>query len=744
MHKFVRLIYSLLLFLLVSASLFAQAKGKLRGYITDSETGEALAYANVFIKELGTGASSDQNGYYFITSVEANKSLTAVFSYMGYAPKTVTFKVTPNKTLHLDAELSTAGIELETITKIGEKVIEKNATDIGLERISVKQLEALPKGVETDVFRSLQYIPGVRSTGDVSARYYVRGGASNENLVMLNGTTVYNPFHAMGLFSVIDPDMINSIEFYKGGYGVEYGERMSSVLSITSKNGNNKSFGVKASSSYLTGKALVEGPIPHGSFLVSGRKSYNTEILKKFLNEKNAPFDFYDMFFKVNYSNPDFIKDARFEVMGFFSYDEMDEGDPFKEAFNWKNNLFSFKWFQVFDNPFMLQVGIHMSEFAGEVIPNFTTVLPKKNSLEDLTMKLDFTYLQDSKDEIDVGLHIKTINSTLNIVNTNGVLSEIEDFAGNLSVYAKYKFLRFEDFGLEVGTRFNTVGLSENGGFIPEPRISMTYNVFPFLKVKAAWGIYQQELTTLSDENEVISLFEPWVIIPDYLNASTSRHYTAGIETNFYPNLTFNIEGYYKSVTDIPVLNQNKTNVDEPDLVAATGESYGAEVFLKWDLNPVALTTSYTLSYAYKDSKEWVYYPRYDSRHALNVALTYDIGWGWEATASWFYNTGLPFTPIVGFYNRPDISNMHVQPYILESYEAYSVLGDKNIGRLPDYHRLDLGLSKKFDFKFMKVGLDFSVINVYDRKNIFYFKRDNAERVNMLPFLPTATLKIEL
>lgn len=736
-------IYILIVSLILTSAITAQNSGKLRGFVTDEVNGEALAYGNVYIEELKTGASTDGNGYYFITSIPANKKYKVVFSYLGYSSKVIEIFISPNKTTQVDVELSTEGVELQTIEKIGERVVEQNATDIGLQRIAVKHLESLPKGVETDVFRSLQFIPGVRSTGDVSARYYVRGGASNENLVMMNGTTVYNPFHAMGLFSVIDPEMINSIEFYKGGYGAQFGERMSSVLKITSKDGNKNNFGVKASSSYLTGKVMLEGPIPDGSFILTARKSYNNDILRKFFNEQNAPFDFYDGFFKLNYSSPDFIKDAKFEVSGFLSFDKLDEDDPFKESFNWKNNLFSFKWFQVYDSPLMTEFGIHVSKFKGEVTPNLSLVSPKSNEVNDVTFKGDFTYLLDSKDEVDVGVHIKTIDTKLFLLNPNGSAAEIEDFSSNISLYAKYSFLRFEEFGLEFGNRFNLIGLTEGGSFRMEPRISATYMIFPFMKFKAAWGLYIQEITTLTDENEVISLFEPWVVIPDYLNPSTSRHYTVGLETTF-ENMKINIEGYYKSITDLPSLNQNKSSADDNDLVSGNGEAYGAEFYLKYDFTPFSVTSTYTLSYAYKDIENWVYYPRYDSRHAFNFILEYKIGWGWEASAIWTYNTGLPFTPLVGFYDRAEIGNLHSYPYITESYSPYSLLGDKNIGRLPDYHRLDLSVSKSFEVGFAKFSLDFSIINVYNRKNIFYFKRDTAERVNMLPFLPTATLKIEI
>ena len=254
----------------------AQRIGTVRGVVTDSTSGEALAYGNAVIEELNIGSSTDSKGYFIITSVPANKNYRLTVSYIGYQKKTIYIFIGENKITEVRFELVPKELQLETIEKIGEKVIEENATDLGLHRIALKDLEMLPKGVETDIFRSLQYLPGVSATGDFSAKYYVRGGSSDQNLVLLDGVTIYNPFHALGIFSVVDPEMINSAEFYKGGFPPEHGGRLSSILNIVTKEGNKFNFGGKASLSFLTAKALIEGPIPDGSFIVTGRKNYSS------------------------------------------------------------------------------------------------------------------------------------------------------------------------------------------------------------------------------------------------------------------------------------------------------------------------------------------------------------------------------------------------------------------------------------------------------------------------------------
>ncbi len=729
-----------------SPQILTQTKGTLRGTVIDSSNGEALPFGNVLIKELKIGASTNSRGYFIIPSVPAQKNYTISVSYVGYKTKDLKVYISPNKITDITVALNTSSITLQTVEKIGERIIEKNATDIGLQRISVKELEMLPKGVESDIFRSLQYIPGVQSTGDVSARYYVRGSPSNENLVLINGVTIYNPFHAFGIFSVVDPDMINTVEFYKGGFTAEYGQRLSSVLNIITKDGNKNNFSAKVSSSFLTGKALIEGPFPHGSFIVTGRKSYSTQILKKFLNDKDAPIDFYDMSFKLNYGNPDFIKGSKFILHGFSSGDKLIHTNPNLEDIKWSNNIIGFRWFQVTDTPLFYEFGLSWSNFDGEVIPNLSNSKPKTNKVDDLDLSMDFHYMYDSKDELGLGLNVKDLDTKLFLENGNGAISDIGSHGTNISAYAKYKFLRYENFGADIGTRINLTNLSQSNdnSSLLEPRVSLTYRILPTVALKGAWGIYHQEVTTLSDENEVISLFEPWIITPSYLKPGTAIHYTIGLKTDFTASLSLDIQGYYKVLQNIPTLNDKKAVTSDPDLVPASGESYGWEFLLKYLQNPISFTGSYSLSWAYKKVDNWLYYPRYDVRNALSFILEYNFGAGWTASAIWIYNSGLPFTQNMGYYNKYYFNDFYSDWQIFENYRPYSILSDKNLGRLPDYHRLDLSVTKKFEISFLKFSLDVSVLNVYNRKNIFYFKRDTGERVNMLPVLPTATLKIEI
>ncbi|MCB0748566.1 MAG: TonB-dependent receptor, partial [Ignavibacteriae bacterium] len=188
--------------------IYSQGVGTIRGKVTDVKSGEALLYANVLIKELQTGTSTNDRGYFVFTSIPQNKDYTIVASYVGYEEKTLTVVVQANRVTELNFALNPTSFELQTVEKVGEKQAETNTTDVGLRVITMKELESMPQGVETDLFRSLQYVPGVKTTGDISSRYYIRGGSADQNLILLNGAAVYNPFHALGIFSIFDPEIV--------------------------------------------------------------------------------------------------------------------------------------------------------------------------------------------------------------------------------------------------------------------------------------------------------------------------------------------------------------------------------------------------------------------------------------------------------------------------------------------------------------------------------------------------------
>lgn len=736
--------YSFISLLLIQ-SLFAQNSGILRGQVIDSRTGEVLIYANVFIKQLERGTSTNEQGYFILTSLPPDKNYTAIISYVGYEEKTLNFVIEKNRVTNLNVKLTPSDFEIQTVEKVGKRVIETNVTDVGLRVISIKELETIPQGVELDLFRSLQHVSGVKTTGDISSRYYVRGGAADQNLILLDGVAVYNPYHALGIFSVFDPEIVNSMELYKGGFPAEFGGKVSSVLNIITKDGNKNKLSAKGSVSLLSAKAVLEGPIPHGSFIISGRKTHSNNIFKKFLNDQNVPLDFNDFSFKLNYSNQEFSKGTKFVIHGFSSQDNINRDSQFSEDYQWKNSLFGFRWYQVASNsPVFFNLGFSVSNYSGQIFPKLSSVRPQLNDVKDISFNANFNYVFESRDEIIVGFDVKDLSTKIQLENNRGAISNISSKGSQIAVFAKYKFLQFDNLGIDIGARLNLAQLADKPGNLIDPRINLTYTPIPIVSFKFAWGKYQQDLITLTREDQILTLFEPWLITPDYLDPTSSTHYIGGITTHFHENLTIKLEAYYKETDNLAVINENKIFSNDRDFVKGNGESYGWEAFLGYNDQYINFTTSYSNSWSYKEVNNWLYYPKYDIRHTLNIGLGINIGKGWLISGMWVYNSGLPFTQLTGYYDKYVISDIYFDENYFDSTEPYTLIGDKNIARLPDYHRLDVTLSKKLTLGPINMAVNFSILNVYDRKNILYFNRDTGERVNMLPFLPSATIKVEL
>ena len=732
---------------LVSSFCNAQNVGVVRGFLTDSLSGEALPYGNILIKELNEGTATDNNGYYLMHGLPAPSDYTFSASYIGYQSKEKKIRIVVDGPNVFNIQLVPTRIEISEIEKVEKRIGGNNKSNISVHSYTVDEIETLPQGVETDIFRSIKEAPGVTGISDISAKFNVRGGSSNQNLVILNDATVYNPFHALGMFSIVDPDMINSVDFYKGGFPTEFSGRVSSVTELVTKRGNINRFSATAAASLLTGKVLFEGPIPNGSFILTGRKSISNEVLKSFYNNKSIPIDFYDFSFNVNYANNNVWKDARFVFHGFWSGDNIIYDDPLKADYRWQNNIYGLSYFQTSDSPLFYRLSLNVSNFDGEVDPNLSKVKPKQNEVNDITYKADFTYVYQSKDIIDAGLKVNRIKAFLYLQNSYGELATIgsEGATVNGSIYLKYQMLRFKNLGVDVGTRYNLISLGGGGynGNPFEPRFRLKYYVNSLISMQISAGVFLQEITTLSDEDEVISLFDPWIIMPGYISATRSVHYNAGLIFSPTQQWEASIEGYYKKTTNVPFLNREKIFPSEPDLIVGENEAYGVEFINNLIIKNISLTGSYALAWTYNVVGNIRYRPRYDIRHSLNLLLHISLGAGWSFSSSWAYKSNTPFKKLIGYYDKFYFNDNPGELSLLNMYTTFMLLDKDYTGRTPDYHRLDLSLVKKFELPFMKLDIGVSVLNVYDRKNLFYFNIKTGERVNMLPFLPSLTLKAE-
>jgi len=353
-------------------------------------------------------------------------------------------------------------------------------------------------------------------------------------------------------------------------------------------------------------------------------------------------------------------------------------------------------------------------------------------------------YIFDNKNEIVGGFQVSTLNTQLFMENSLGAYSDIDQTGVSLTLFAKYKFLYSDNFGLDLGLRFNVGGLTSAGSGFVEPRISFTYTPTPIIAFKAFWGRFQQEVTTISNENEVVSIFEPYVLVPDYLKTPQSEHYNAGVTVYLTDKISYTSEAYYKKSQNITEINYDKKLSSDNDLVNGDAESYGLENEIDYSNDFMRFSVGYTLAYAYKTVNNRVYYPRYDSRHSINTELEINIGKGWKSVLLWTYKSGLPYTPTIGYYDKLFFNPATFNSDIYSNYSPYVVLGDQNISRLPSYHRMDVGVSKIIDLGFSRVSIDASITNVYNRENLFFYDKETGERVNMLPFFFSMSVKVEI
>jgi hypothetical protein len=715
--------------------------GILRGLVTSEETGSFVPHVNVAIKGTHLGASTTATGYFIIPWIPVGDHV-AVISHVAFETQEIAVRIRPGEITEIAVHLVPRIIESEGFEVTAKAPARPNEANLGIEKLSAQEIKMVPQLAEPDVFRVLQLLPGVSATSDVSVRYYVRGGGSDQNLVLLNGATIYSPFHTLGIFSVVDPEVVSAIEFYKGGFPPAYGDRLSSVLRIVTKEGNMNRFAGAAQAGLLSGKIALEGPIPVGSLILTARKSWYAETLKRRIPTMQAPFNFYDVFGQLSLFSEALDKDSRFSIFGFLTDDKVRNDDPFQADYTVRNTIVGANWRKVWPSPLYSVAAVSYSGLRANVEPKLSTAAPRTNGVNDVTVDWDFTYLYGSRDELAFGAHFKQLNMGLDIRNASGYQYLFSQAGTDFSLYGEYKFYRYESFGATVGLRVKFSSFTTRGPVLAEPRVSLTYRLNPVMTLKGSFGYYSQELVSLTDENELISVFEPWLIMPEYLSSSMAIQTAVGLTTYLSEQSTLGLEGYYKSTNDLIDINPDKYGPKDKDFINVEGRSYGLEGSLTYEPGWLLVRTSYALSWAYKIRGGEEYFPRYDTRHAASMFIGVRLTGGWSFSATWVFRSGMPFTPISGYYERIAFPN-NEPSYNPSLFQTVVDWGTRNSGRLPTYHRLDLGVTKRIDVEPLVITVEGSIVNVYNRENIFYYDRDTGKRINMLPFLPSVSVKVE-
>lgn len=748
--------------LMATSQLMAQS-GTVRGFIYDAENGEPVPFVNVIVMNTdNVGAASDENGFFSIPEVPVGDQ-RFILTFIGYDTLYHPITVVAGQIYNLKLIMRQSGVALGPVT-ISSKTTQKlEEVQISTTTITPMQIKRLPSvGGEPDLAQYLQVLPGVIFTGDQGGQLYIRGGSPIQNKVLLDGMVIYNPFHSIGLFSVFETDIIRNVDVYTGGFSGEYGDRISAVVDITTRDGNkNKTSGEVSASPFLA-RVLLEGPLTKPkenkassiTYIVTAKHSYlnkSSEIFYPYVNSQEGysltqgiPYTFTDVYGKISVNSESGNK------LNFFGFN-------YRDSVNY-SSITNYKWNSIGGgmNFVIVPAASNMlieGVFAYSnynMVQNEADEKPRTSYVGGFNGGVDFTYYRP-KGDLQYGVEVIGFETNYEFFNRLGIVTGQQQFTTELGSYIKFRRSFNKKFVIEPSMRVQFyASLSEVS---PEPRIGMKYNITNRLRIKFAGGLYSQNLISSKSDRDVVNLFTGFLSGPDddLYNATgedvkshlqKSTHAVAGIEFDPTDYIELNVEPYIKYFNQLIEINRFKTTPRDPDFAIESGQAYGIDFSMKYDRNSLYIWLAYSLGFIERNDGTQVYPPHYDRRHNMNLVATYTLGKRWEFSARWNLGSGFPFTQTAGFYESIDFLNGISTDYTSANGDLGIIYSDElNGGRLPYYHRLDLAARRTIVFANKdKIEINLGVTNLYNRENIFYFDRVRYERVNQLPILPSLSM----
>ena len=772
-----------LFFLALFFSSLAQTTALVKGFVYDNANGEPNPGSTILIKGTTLGASTDLNGFFSINRIPPGTYTLLITSFdFDTIREVISLKAGDMISKKFFANKGGVKLaEVEVSTKSAEKV---ENTSVGVQRIDPVMITKLPSVGEPDIAQYLQVLPGVVFTGDQGGQLYIRGGLPIQNKVLLDGLIVYNPFHSIGLFSVFDNDIMKSADVYSAGFGAEYGGRTSSIMDITTRDGNKKRTSGKVSVSTFGAKATLEGPLAKlkdngntsASYIISAKQSYlptTSKLLYSYANNGNGlPFYYTDLYGKASVNSTNGSKISAFG----FSYNDKVNYSQF-ESYKWKNVGLGTNFVIVPQSSNLLVEGVF--SYSKYNINFQNPSLPTDSKASGISgVNTGFSFVKFlGKQELRYGFEGVTTNTDFNVQNPNGATIDLSRNTIDIAGYVKYKFIdRKKRIVFEPSFRmqyYATLGVAS-----PEPRGSFKVNFTPKIRFKGAGGFYSQTLMAANSDRDVVNLFYGFINAPEkedlsatYLNykkqvetanssVQKATHLVGGFEFDLFKYVDLTVEAYQKFFNTIintnrdKIFEDNTTNAGRPDsqkktFVIEQGRARGLDFTLKYDRQRFYFWAVYSLTF----NDRWVgdnttgmvtnYPPTFDRRHNLNLVSSYSFGKkrNWEVNVRWNYGSGFPFTQTQGFINT-----LNPQGNINYNFPAGNgplnyIPASLNGGRLPAYHRLDIGIKYKYNWnEKTSFEINFGATNVYDRANIFQVDRVTFQRQNQLPIIPNLTI----
>lgn len=739
----------LLLFTLLAVA----QTGDIRGFVYDQDNGEPVLFATVFLSGTSYGGTTDINGFFNIAKVPAG-TYTLTCTYVGYDSTGVVIDLKAGRIINQSLYLTESSTQLSEIKVTAKREESRSDVKISTIKVTPKDIKSIPgTGGQADLAQYLQVLPGVIFTGDQGGQLYIRGGSPIQNKILLDGMTIYNPFHSIGFFSVFETEIIRNVEVMTGGFGADYGGRVSAVIDITSRDGNKKRFGGLIGANPFQANILLEGPIvklneesgTSASFILTGKHSYLEETSKSlysYIDSTGLPFGFTDIYGKVSLTSK---TGSKLNAFGFNFRDNVDISNSSNLDWNSYGGGLNFK---LIPNYAKTIIGGHFAYSQYDIALNETDERPRESSINSFEIGFDITgYGQDS--EFKAGIELEGPATAFSFTNGLGINVEEDAFNTNFAGFVKYK-KRLGSLVFEPSMRVQYYASISDFSF--EPRLGMKLNATDNLRFKFAGGIFSQNLISAVNERDVVNLFVGFLSSPgqvatpgtsqkaDY-RYQRSIHAIGGVEIDILDNLELNIEPYYKYFPQLINVNRNKLSASDANYTTEKGDAYGVDFLLRYDTKSLFLWAAYSFGFVSRDDGEQVYPTHFDRRHNINLVGNYKFGADrlWEAGVRWNIGSGFPFTLTQGFYEDFNFEDGINTDFISENGDLGIIYSDdRNSGRLPYYHRMDVSLKRTLEFtKYLKLDIYAGVTNVYNRENIFYFDRIRYERVNQLPLLPS-------
>jgi hypothetical protein len=733
------------------------------GYITNRDTKEPVAGVSVLVQKLSTGTISNQYGFYSLSLPRGVHLLQ--FSFLGMKEKQVNVNLYGSGDMNID--MNSMLIPLKETTISAQRNVIFQRYEVGVEKVNITSFKLLPTSMgESDIIKSVLLIPGVQSVGEGSAGFNVRGGSSDQNLILLYGAPVYNSSHFFGFFSAVNSDIIRDVTLYKGGIPGRYGGRISSVLDITSRDGNRKEFFGNAGISPITTHVMVEGPIIKDTltYILTGRTTYSNWVLNVIDNDflKNSSATFYDLNGRLTY---DMNRNNKIELSAYLSHDSFRLNSDTLYSYN--NKIIAFRWRHFFNSRFFSQISLNNSNYDYNVSSASapTEAFELSHKVNSTSFKADFNWYQ-GRNEINYGLdltgysvlpgsYLPANDSSLIIPKTirkekgleaAGYIEDKFVITDYLSINAGIRFSSFsaigpgsfplydEGYSKNRSTIIDTVNFKSNEFYKtyagPELRASLNFRTGPTSSFKVNYNRTRQYLHLLSNTTS-ISPTDTWKLSDYYLKPQIGDQYALGFyQMLFHNSIETSVEVYYKRIrnmldfkggTDLVMAD----NI-EMDIVNVLGKAYGVEFSVKKDEGRLRWSIGYTYARTFlrstgKFSDEIInggtWFPaNFDKPHDLVATLNFLFSRRFSFSANYTYNTGRPITYPVATYYQGDM--------LLVDYS------ERNKYRIPDYMRLDFSFKLSGNLRSHKIANPhwiFSVYNLLGRENVYsvYFKNEN-------------------